>query len=110
MATTKEQNEQMLNIIKILNQATIQYDKGHSIMSDKEWDDLYFKLSKIEKETNIILPGSPTNNIIFETISQLEKVEHDHQMLSLLLLIATRLCFQRHYMSLQLLLFHHDRH
>ena len=83
MATTREQNAEMLNLIKILNQATIQYDKGYSMISDKEWDDLYFKLSKLEKDTGTILPNSPTKNIIFETVSQLEKVEHDHPMLSL---------------------------
>ena len=33
-------------MIRKLNEATEQYDAGHPIMSDKEWDDLYFKLKE----------------------------------------------------------------
>ena len=34
-------------LVRKLNEATKQYDLGTPIMSDKEWDDLYFKLGKI---------------------------------------------------------------
>ena len=73
----------MQSLIDTLNFATIEYDKGHPIMSDKEWDDLYFKVQNLEKETGIILPNSPTNNISFDPVSQLKKVKHSHPMLSL---------------------------
>ena len=40
----------MKNLIKQLNYATRAYDEGHPIMSDKEWDNLYFKLVDMERE------------------------------------------------------------
>lgn len=73
----------MEELIKQLNEATKAYDEGHPIMSDKEWDDLYFQLQEWEKKSGIILPHSPTQKIIYQTVSRLEKVEHNHQMLSL---------------------------
>ena len=70
-------------IIDLLNYHTELYDKSKETISDKEWDNLYFKLQKMEKKTGIIYSDSPTQNIHFETVSQLNKVEHDHLMLSL---------------------------
>lgn len=70
-------------LIKKLNKATVAYDEGHPIMTDKEWDDLYFELAEWEKETGIIYPDSPTQNIHFEKVSELKKVKHNHPMLSL---------------------------
>ena len=70
-------------MIRKLNEATDQYDAGHPIMSDKEWDDLYFKLKKREEETGIIFSNSPTQKIHFTKVSELKKVNHNHLMLSL---------------------------
>ena len=66
-----------------LNQYTKSYDAGQPIISDKEWDDMYFKLVELEKETGIIYPDSPTQSIHFETVSKLNKIVHNHPMLSL---------------------------
>ena len=41
-------------LIDILNKATKAYDEGHPIMSDKEWDELYFQLKKREELDGII--------------------------------------------------------
>lgn len=73
----------MKELVRILNNATKAYDEGHPIMSDKEWDDLYFKLKEMEDETGIVLSNSPTRNIVYETVSKLKKVTHNHPMLSL---------------------------
>lgn len=83
MAANKEQKQEMLHLIRKLNQATIAYDEGAPIISDKEWDDMYFKLVDLEKETGEILPNSPVHSIPFEVVSELKKVEHNHPMLSL---------------------------
>ena len=48
-----------------LNRYTKKYDEGHPIISDKEWDELYFKLQKMEEETGIIYPDSPTQSISY---------------------------------------------
>ena len=37
----------------------------------------------MEEETGIIYPDSPTHHIYFESVSKLEKVKHNHPMLSL---------------------------
>ena len=73
----------MRGIIDMLNYHTTLYDKGKSVWSDKEWDELYFKLQKLEKETGIIYPDSPTQKVYFEKVSELKKVKHNHPMLSL---------------------------
>ena len=75
--------ERIKELISILNKATIEYDKGTPIMTDKEWDDLYFELVQLEKETNYILPQSPTQHINYEVVNELKKVKHNHPMLSL---------------------------
>lgn len=68
--------------IEDLNKATVAYDKGQPIMTDKEWDDLYFAVSEYEY-WNGALPESPTQKVHFETVSELKKVKHNHPMLSL---------------------------
>lgn len=73
----------MREIINLLNYHTELYDQGRAVWSDKEWDDLYFKLQEMEKETGIIYPDSPTQHIYYESVSKLNKVTHDHPMLSL---------------------------
>ena len=83
MAANKEQRQEMIRLIRKLNQATIAYDEGHPLISDKEWDDMYFELVNLEKETGENLPNSPTHSIPFEVVSELKKVEHNHPMLSL---------------------------
>ena len=70
-------------LVDKLNYYTKLYDEGKPKISDKEWDDLYFQLQEEEKKTGIIYPDSPTQNIHFEKVSKLEKVKHNHPMLSL---------------------------
>lgn len=83
MAATFEEKQEMATLIEKLNVATIAYDKGHPIISDRAWDDMYFKLTNLENNTGEILPNSPTHTIFFETVSKLKKIEHNHPMLSL---------------------------
>lgn len=71
------------SLIAKLNQSTKLYDKGTPIISDYEWDDMYRKLEELEDESGIIYPISPTQSIHFEKVSQLNKKEHNHPMLSL---------------------------
>lgn len=52
-------------IIKKLNKATEAYDKGEPIMSDYEWDRLYFELKEWEDQTGIVFENSPTQKIHF---------------------------------------------
>ena len=70
-------------LVADLNYATLHYDNGHPIMTDKEWDDMYFQLVDLELSTGYILPQSPTQRINYKVVNQLTKVQHDHEMLSL---------------------------
>ena len=74
---------EMIDLVQKLNLATLQYDKGTPIMSDEEWDNLYFELMAMEMDAGYALPDSPTQVISYQVVNQLEKVEHNHKMLSL---------------------------
>ena len=69
--------------IEDLNKATVAYDKGEPIMTDAEWDSLYFAVSEYEYWNGCSNPDSPTQKVHFETVSELKKVKHNHPMLSL---------------------------
>ena len=70
-------------LVEKLNYYTKLYDEGCPEISDKEWDDMYFKLQKLEKESGIYLEDSPTQKVNFQVVNKLNKVEHSHPMLSL---------------------------
>ena len=69
--------------IELLNRATECYDAGTPIMTDKEWDDLYFEVQKEERQQNFADANSPTQKVHFQLLNKLEKVNHNHPMLSL---------------------------
>lgn len=75
--------DEMRDLIEKLNYYTKLYDEGKSPISDKEWDDMYFHLEKLEEETGISLGNSPTIHIDYQIVNQLKKVKHNHPMLSL---------------------------
>ena len=70
-------------IIDFLNENTKYYDEGKPHITDKTWDEFYFKLQKLEAETGLIYPDSPTQSISYQVVNNLEKITHSHQMLSL---------------------------
>ena len=73
----------MRELIDKLNYYTKLYDEGKSPITDKEWDDMYFQLQELEKEFGVVLANSPTMKIDYSVLNQLNKVEHNHPMLSL---------------------------
>ncbi len=76
--------DKMKSLIKNLNSyRNAYYNNSESIISDKEYDDLYDQLLALEKEVNITLSNSPTQTVGYEVKSKLEKVKHSHPMLSL---------------------------
>ena len=74
---------QIKDLIEFLNVKTKEYDEGHPTISDQEWDNKYFELVKLEKESGIVLDNSPTQSVVFEIVNALKKIEHNHKMLSL---------------------------
>ena len=75
--------QSMRDIVDYLNRCTVAYDKGEPIITDKEWDKIYFALLDMEHQTGIVYPDSPTQVVHYETVSALNKVTHNHKMLSL---------------------------
>ena len=71
------------NLVDKLNYHTKLYDEGHPEISDKEWDDLYFELVKLERASGIYLNDSPTQRVNYQVVNELTKVQHSHPMLSL---------------------------
>lgn len=59
------------------------YQESREIMSNFEYDRLYDELSDLEKETGVILSGSPTQKVGYEVLSELPKEAHESPMLSL---------------------------
>ena len=79
-----QESREIRKLIDLLNEYTEAYDRGTPIISDKDWDNIYFKLAQMEQDTGITYPDSPTQSIHFETKSKLDKVIHDQPpMLSL---------------------------
>ena len=70
-------------LVRYLNECTKAYDEGNPKITDEEWDNKYFELQELEKETGLILSNSPTQSISYEIVNALNKVEHSHKMLSL---------------------------
>lgn len=71
------------DLIDTLNLYTKYYDEGNPKISDTEWDNLYFKLVALENKYNIYFEDSPTQRINYQVVNKLNKVEHNHPMLSL---------------------------
>lgn len=75
--------KRLKEIIEILNDASNAYYNSTPNMTDYEWDKLYEELKVLEKETNIIYPNSPTQNVGYKILDEIKEVEHNHPMLSL---------------------------
>lgn len=74
--------QEMEKAIKYLNELTYWYDLGKPLVSDLEYDNLYFKLQDAEQKLGIVLEDSPTAKITYEIKNELTKVTHNHPMLS----------------------------
>lgn len=70
-------------IEKLSEAAKAYYVDAKEIMTNYEYDALYDRLEALEKETGIILAGSPTQKVGYEVASELPKETHPSRMLSL---------------------------
>lgn len=71
------QTGRMRALIDELNKASVlYYTLGESPMSDAEWDAKYNELLRLEKESGMVLPDSPTVRVGAEPLSSFESHRH----------------------------------
>ena len=81
---SKSKIVKMRQLIATLNEAAkAYYDDNTEIMSNLEYDKLYDELEALEKETEVILTGSPTQQVGYSVSSQLPKENFKTPLLSL---------------------------
>ncbi|WP_432627798.1 NAD-dependent DNA ligase LigA [Brotaphodocola sp.] len=68
---------------KLSEAAKAYYQESREIMSNFEYDKLYDELLALEKETGVVMAGSPTQKVGYEILSELPKEAHEAPMLSL---------------------------
>lgn len=76
-------NDEIQSLVEQLNAASDAYYNGREeIMTNYEWDAAFDRLKKLEEETGIILPNSPTQNVSADNLTG-QKEEHEFSALSL---------------------------
>lgn len=76
--------DKIKELTELLNKASdTYYNTGNTIMEDRKFDDLVEELRKLEQETGFVMATSPTHKVGYEVKSELQKVTHNHPMLSL---------------------------
>ena len=79
-----EKAERIKELTELLSRASrAYYAQDQEIMSNYEYDRLYDELEGLERETGIILAGSPTQHVGYEAVDELPKEAHESPMLSL---------------------------
>ena len=79
-----EQRKRIEELIELLNKAgKAYYEEGREILSNLEYDKAYDELLSLEKETGIVLAGSPSQNVGYAVATALPKEAHESPMLSL---------------------------
>lgn len=80
----QDKKERMRELIDKLNEASrAYYAQDREIISNFEYDALYDELQGLEKDTGVVLAGSPTMRVGFEAVEELPKERHERPMLSL---------------------------
>lgn len=80
----KQDMLRMKELVETLNEAaSVYYQGGGEIMSNREYDHLYDELLALEKKTGVVMNASPTIQVGYEILEELPKEVHIAPMLSL---------------------------
>lgn len=80
---TNDLRQKMQQLVEELNRASDNYYSGRTeSMTDFEWDAKFDELKRLEQESGMVLPDSPTTNVSDGTITG-QKEAHEFPMLSL---------------------------
>ncbi len=67
----QDKKERMRELIDKLNEASkAYYAQDREIISNFEYDALYDELQELEKDTGVVLAGSPTMRVGFEAVEE----------------------------------------
>lgn len=84
MEESVKQIEEMKKLIEVIDKHNYNY---YTLLtpsiSDKEYDELYYKLVDLEEKTGVILPNSPTQRVGGEVLEKFEKYTHPQRLYSL---------------------------
>lgn len=76
--------DRMKSLIEELNNYRNEYyNNNNSIISDYEYDKLFDELKELENILQVVMPNSPTQQVGYAVVSNLEKVKHEYPLLSL---------------------------
>lgn len=76
--------QRMRDLTEILTKAgKAYYQEDRELISNLEYDRLYDELIQLEKKTGVVLAGSPTTAVGYESVDELPKERHASSMLSL---------------------------
>ena len=79
-----EKIERIKYLVATLQEASkAYYAEDREIISNREYDSLYDELAALERETGMVMAGSPTVNVGYEAVEELPKERHESPMLSL---------------------------
>jgi DNA ligase (NAD+) len=82
--TPENVRQEIERLVKDLNYHSYRYYVLDSpVISDEEYDRLYFRLKDLEQKYHYVLPDSPTQRIGAPPLDKFEKVKHSEPMLSL---------------------------
>lgn len=80
----KEKISQIKELVSKLNEHRhAYYNLNAPSITDKEYDQMFDTLKKLEMETGVVLSNSPTQNVGYYPVSILKKVKHPTPLLSL---------------------------
>ena len=76
--------ERIKELVQLLNKSNKDYyELAKPTLSDREYDQLYSELVSLEKETGVVLSGSPTQYAGYNVESKWDKITHEFPALSL---------------------------
>ena len=76
--------QKMQNLIEKINKASYSYYVlDNPIISDKEWDKMYYELLELENESRIVLQNSPSQKVGGDVLDGFKKITHEKRLMSL---------------------------
>ena len=81
---TEQEKSRILELVELVNKYSYEYHvNDNPLISDKDYDKLFYELVDLEQKTGYVLPNSPTKRIGAEPLDKFEKAKHLSKLYSL---------------------------